>query len=63
MKDSLEKATWNFPGFVLGRNYNMIISMSKARKFGWTGYKDTWGAFQKTFDELEQEKILPPSKK
>jgi hypothetical protein len=36
-KDALEKATWTFLQFVLGRNYDMIISMSKARKFGWTG--------------------------
>ena len=25
-------------GFYLGRNYNIVISMSKARKFGWTGW-------------------------
>lgn len=36
-KDSFEKATWGFLGFVLGRNYDVVISMSKARKFGWTG--------------------------
>ena len=37
-KDVFEQATWAFLGFVLGRNYNNVISMSKARKFGWTGY-------------------------
>ena len=36
-KDAFEKATWQFLGFVLGRNFNLIISMSKARMFGWTG--------------------------
>ena len=36
-KDSFEKATWGFLGFVLGRNYNIVVSMSKARKFGWSG--------------------------
>ena len=36
-KDAFEKATWGFLGFVLGRNYNVVISMSKARKYGWTG--------------------------
>jgi hypothetical protein len=36
-KDALEKATWTFLQFVLGRNFSMVISMSKARKFGWTG--------------------------
>lgn len=30
--DAFEKATWGFLGFVFGRNYNIVISMSKARK-------------------------------
>ena len=37
-KDAFEKATWGFLGFVLGRDYNNVISMSKARKLGGTGY-------------------------
>lgn len=41
-KDALEEATWGFLGFVLGRNYNLVTDMSKARKLGWTGYVDTW---------------------
>ncbi|KAL9026122.1 MAG: hypothetical protein Q9180_007535, partial [Flavoplaca navasiana] len=41
-KDGLEKATWGFLGFVLGRNYNIVQSMSKARRLGWNGYIDTW---------------------
>ena len=36
-KTSFDKATWFFLGFVLGRPYDTVISMSKARKFGWTG--------------------------
>lgn len=36
-KEAFEKATWGFLGFVLGRNFDMVISMSKARKLGWTG--------------------------
>lgn len=36
-KDAFDKATWGFLGFVLGRNFNIVISMSKARKYGWTG--------------------------
>lgn len=58
-KDALEKATWDFLGFVLGREYNIVISMSKARQFGWTGYKDTWEALEETFAELEKEKVIP----
>jgi hypothetical protein len=44
---------------VLGRNYDIVISMSKARKFGWTGYKDSWEALEETFDELAKEGIMP----
>lgn len=59
-EDALEKATWMFINFVLGRNYNIVINMSKARKAGWTGYADTWEAMSARMDELVQEKVLPP---
>ena len=35
--DAFQKATWDFLDFVLGRNYDLVISMSKARKLGWGG--------------------------
>ncbi|KAL8718194.1 MAG: hypothetical protein Q9225_004639 [Loekoesia sp. 1 TL-2023] len=57
--DTLAKATWGFLGFVLGRNYDLVISMSKARRLGWTGYIDTWDSLCECFDELEMEKVLP----
>ncbi|EPS44925.1 hypothetical protein H072_1072 [Dactylellina haptotyla CBS 200.50] len=55
-----EKATWSFLGFILGRDYNLIISMSKARKLGWIGYVDNYDAFDTSFTELEKLKVLPP---
>ncbi|KAL6721078.1 hypothetical protein ACLMJK_000178 [Lecanora helva] len=61
-RDAFEKATWGFLGFVLGRNYNVVISMSKARRLGWTGYIDSWDALEECWDELELEKVLPPAK-
>ena len=61
-KYAFEKATWGFLGFVLGRDYNVVISMSKARRLGWTGYNDSWDALEECFDELEREKILPKTK-
>ncbi|KAF2144737.1 uncharacterized protein K452DRAFT_325221 [Aplosporella prunicola CBS 121167] len=61
-KDAFEKATWAFLKFVLGRNYDLVISMNKARSCGWTGYIDTWESLEKTFDELEEAKILPKHK-
>jgi len=58
-KDAFEKATWSFLGFVLGRDYDLVISMAKARKLGWTGFIDNYDAFDKAFSELERLKILP----
>lgn len=61
-EDAFKKATWGFLGFVLGRNYNIVSSMSKARKLGWTGYADTWTALTECLNDLEEEKILPKIK-
>jgi hypothetical protein len=36
-KDAFEKATWGFLDGVIGRNFDMVASMSKAREAGWTG--------------------------
>ncbi|CAG8927382.1 unnamed protein product [Penicillium salamii] len=55
-----DKATWDFLTFVLGREWGCVASMSKARKLGWTGYEDTWETFERTFDVLEKEGIIPP---
>jgi hypothetical protein len=58
-KDAFEKATWAFLDFVLGRSYDIVMSMSKAREYGWTGYYDTWKALSDVYGELEADKILP----
>ncbi|KAI5198652.1 NAD dependent epimerase/dehydratase family protein [Aureobasidium subglaciale] len=58
-KSAFENATWGFLNFVFGRNYNLVISMSKARKAGWTGYEDTWESMEKSFERLVGEKVLP----
>lgn len=34
-KDAFEKATWGFLDFILGRNFDVVASMTKAKKFGW----------------------------
>jgi len=58
-KDAFEKATWAFLDFILGRNFDLVISMSKAREMGWAGYQDTWKSFCDVFGELEAANILP----
>ena len=57
--NALEKATWSFLGFVFGRNYDMVVSMTKARKAGWTGYQDTFDSLSEALDDLVNEGILP----
>lgn len=57
--DAFEKATWTFLVFELGRNFDIIISMSKARRAGWTGYVDSWDCMDTCLDELVNEKVLP----
>lgn len=61
-RDGLKKATWGILGFVLGREYNLVISMSKARRLGWTGYIDTWDSLSECFDDLSDERIIPKPK-
>ena len=61
-REALERATWAFLRFELGRDFDIVISMSKARSYGWTGYRDTWGCFEEVFAELEGEGVLPKPK-
>ncbi|KAJ4288353.1 hypothetical protein N0V88_007391 [Collariella sp. IMI 366227] len=58
-KEAFEKATWWFADWVLGRNYDVVASMSKAREAGWTGYHDTWKSFSDVFGEMEALNVLP----
>ncbi|KAM5344275.1 hypothetical protein ACJ41O_012812 [Fusarium nematophilum] len=55
-----DNATWDFMAMAFGRKYSTVASMSKARKLGWAGYEDTWEAFEKTFEVLARENVLPP---
>lgn len=57
--DAFDKATWTFLGFVLGRDYDLVISMNKARKAGWTGYVDTWESLEEVLEVLGERGVLP----
>ncbi|THY47790.1 NAD dependent epimerase/dehydratase family protein [Aureobasidium pullulans] len=62
-KSAFENATWAFLNFVFGRNFDLVISMSKARKAGWTGYEDSWEAIEGSLERLVGEKVLPSFEK
>ena len=55
----LGEATWFFLNFVLGRNYDVVISMSKARKLGFREEVDSWDALDECLGELEETDVLP----
>lgn len=58
-QNTWDNATWGFMKMAFGRKFSTVASMTKARKLGWTGYQDTWESFERTFDLLEKEKVLP----
>lgn len=58
VKDTFEHPTWWFLAFVLGRDFDIVASISKAHSLGWSGYRDTWDSLNETFDELETNKIF-----
>ena len=59
--DGLEKATWGFANFVLGRPYSIVISMVKARELDWKGRGGgaLGGTYKETFDELVEKGVVP----
>ncbi|OAL50486.1 NAD dependent epimerase/dehydratase family protein [Pyrenochaeta sp. DS3sAY3a] len=61
-EDALDKATWDFAAYTLGRDFGLVANMNKARALGWDGYKDSWENFQEVFAELAVEKVIPPLK-
>lgn len=57
--EAFEQATWDFLGFVLGRNYDIVIDMTKARRAGWMGFQETSESLEESLEELTSEKALP----
>ncbi|EPY53061.1 hypothetical protein SPOG_03612 [Schizosaccharomyces cryophilus OY26] len=55
----LDAGTWKFTDFTLGKTYNVVASMAKARKLGYHGYYDNFQAFKETFDTLKRGKVIP----
>lgn len=51
--------TWQYQDWVFGRTWSATLSMSKLRKFGYTGYVDSFEAFVKTFEKMKHLKQIP----
>ena len=58
-KLTFDAATWAYQDWVFQRAWSATLSMSKARRFGWTGYKDTYESITEVFDKLKELKQIP----
>ncbi|KAF4919153.1 hypotheticall protein [Colletotrichum viniferum] len=60
--DALDRASWAFAGSAWGRDYDVVLSMSRARQLGWAGYVDSWDGFETVFRGLADAKVIPKQK-
>ncbi|KAG8163154.1 hypothetical protein KVR01_007632 [Diaporthe batatas] len=58
-KDAFNWGTWDFFDWALGKGWCTIGTVSKARKYGWTRYDDSYDVWIKTFRSFENAGILP----
>jgi hypothetical protein len=57
--DAFGWGTWDFFDWAVGKAWFTIGSVSKARKFGWTRYDDTYETWIETFRSFENAGVLP----
>lgn len=57
--DAFQWGTWDFFDWWVGKAWSTIGSVSKARKFGWMRYDDTYDTWVETFRSFENAGILP----
>ncbi|KAJ4249722.1 hypothetical protein NW764_016485 [Fusarium oxysporum] len=51
--------TWGFLDWITGKAWPTIGSISKARKYGWMRYDDTYDCYVETFRSFENAGVLP----
>ena len=51
--------TWAFFDWGIGKAWPTLSSMTKARKFGWNRYDDTYETWVETFKAFENAGTLP----
>lgn len=59
-KDAFEWGTWSFFDWATGKSWPTVSSMSKARRYGWYRYDDSYESFAETFRAFENAGVLPP---
>jgi nucleoside-diphosphate-sugar epimerase len=58
-KVTFDFGTWAFQDWVFQRTWSATLSMSKARQYGWAGYKDSYDCFVETFDKFKKFGLIP----
>lgn len=58
-KDTWLAGTWQYQDWVFGRTWSATLSMSKARRFGYNGYIDSYQAFVETFEKMRKLGQIP----
>lgn len=58
-KATFDFGTWAFQDWVFQRTWSATLSVSKARRFGWTGYVDSYQSFVETFEKFRKNKMIP----
>ena len=58
-KEVFDWAAWGHLRWGLGRAWSTLLSVEKARKFGWKRYDSTYDTWLKTYKVLENAGILP----
>jgi hypothetical protein len=58
-KEAFDWGTWGFFDWATGKSWPTISTMTKARKFGWHRYDDTYETWVETFKAFENAGILP----
>ena len=57
--DAFQWGTWDFFDWAVGKAWVTIGSVTKARKYGWSRYDDTYECWVKTFRSFENAGVLP----
>jgi nucleoside-diphosphate-sugar epimerase len=61
-KATWDAGTWAFQDWVFQRTWSATLSVSKARRFGWTGYIDSYESFVHAFETFVRLGQTPPLK-
>ena len=58
-KTTFDAATWAYQDWVFQRSWSATLSMTKARQFGWTGYRDSYESITGVFQRMRELRQIP----